>query len=52
VLLSEGRTLIKYHAKEAGMLSFDSNRHVKIFSKEAGSNPHLWGVMVSLFTNL
>ena len=29
------------------MLSFANNKPVKIFSKGAGSNPDLWGVMVS-----
>jgi len=44
--LSIGRTLIKYQAKDMGMLSFEPNREVKIFSKEAGSNPDLWGVVI------
>ena len=32
------------------MLSFSNNKPVKIFSKGAGSNPDLWGVMVSQFS--
>jgi hypothetical protein len=34
------------------MLSFASHRDVKIFSKGAGSNPQLWGVMVSMNKNI
>ena len=42
-----GKTVLKYFASEDGMLSFANNKPVKIFSKGAGSNPDLWGVMVS-----
>ena len=49
VVLGVGRTVISYHAKEAGgMLSFPAHQEVKIFSKGAGTNPDLWGVMVSI----
>ena len=46
-VIGTGRTVIKYFAKDEGMLSFANNKPVKIFSKGAGSNPDLWGVMVS-----
>ena len=46
-VIGVGRTVIKYFAKDEGMLSFSNNKPVKIFSKGAGSNPNLWGVMVS-----
>ena len=45
-MVGEGRTVLKYFANEDGMLSFANNKPVKIFSKGAGSNPELWGVMV------
>ena len=48
-MIGVGRTVIKYFAKDEGMLSFSNNKPVKIFSKGAGSNPDLWGVMVSQF---
>jgi hypothetical protein len=41
-----GKTVLKYFAKDEGMLSFANNKPVKIFSKGAGTNPNLWGVMV------
>ena len=41
-----GKTVLKYFAKDDGMLSFANNKPVKIFSKGAGTNPDLWGVMV------
>ena len=41
-----GKTVLKYFASEDGMLSFANNKPVKIFSKGAGTNPDLWGVMV------
>ena len=47
VLVGVGKTVLKYFASEDGMLSFANNKPVKIFSKGAGSNPDLWGVMVS-----
>jgi len=46
VLLGVGKTVLKYFAKDDGMLSFANNKPVKIFSKGAGTNPDLWGVMV------
>ena len=46
VLLGVGKTVLKYFAKDEGMLSFANNKPVKIFSKGAGTNPNLWGVMV------
>ena len=46
-VIGHGRTVLKYFAKDEGMLSFANNKPVKIFSKGAGSNPDLWGVMVS-----
>eukprot|EP00092_Neocalanus_flemingeri_P025250 GFUD01027382.1.p1 GENE.GFUD01027382.1~~GFUD01027382.1.p1 ORF type:complete len:1768 (+),score=522.48 GFUD01027382.1:102-5405(+) len=46
VLLGVGKTVLKYFAKDNGMLSFANNKPVKIFSKGAGSNPDLWGVMI------
>merc|ERR1711976_1155823 len=45
-VIGTGRTVIKYFAKDEGMLSFSNNKPVKIFSKGAGSNPDLWGVMI------
>ena len=47
VLVGVGKTVLKYFASEDGMLSFANNKPVKIFSKGAGSNPDLWGVVVS-----
>ena len=47
-VLSTGKTMIKFQGRELGLLSFEPNREVKIFSKDAGSNPNLWGVVVSL----
>merc|ERR1712106_1245890 len=46
VLLGVGKTVLKYFAKDDGMLSFANNKPVKIFSKGAGTNPDLWGVMI------
>merc|ERR1712106_1087984 len=46
VLLGVGKTVLKYFAKDEGMLSFANNKPVKIFSKGAGSNQNLWGVMI------
>ena len=46
-VIGHGRTVLKYFAKDEGMLSFANNKPVKIFSKGASSNPDLWGVMVS-----
>jgi len=46
VLVGVGKTVLKYFASEDGMLSFANNKPVKIFSKGAGSNPDLWGVMI------
>merc|ERR1711892_210179 len=46
VLLGVGKTVLKYFAKDDGMLSFANNKPVKIFSKGAGSNQNLWGVMI------
>ena len=43
-----GKTVLKYFAKDEGMLSFSNNKQVKIFSKGAGSRPELWGVMVRI----
>ena len=48
-VIGVGRTVLKYFAKDEGMLNFANNKPVKIFSKGAGSNPDLWGVMVRLF---
>ena len=48
MLVGVGKTVLKYFASEDGMLSFANNKPVKIFSKGAGSNPDLWGVMVGL----
>ena len=47
-VIGHGRTVLKYFAKDEGMLSFANNKPVKIFSKGAGSNPDLWGVMVRI----
>ena len=49
-LVGVGRTVVQYSAKEQGMLSFKTNKEVKIFSKGAGTKPELWGVMVSEFS--
>ena len=51
-MIGHGRTVLKYFAKDEGMLSFANNKPVKIFSKGAGSNPDLWGVMVSRQSDL
>ena len=45
-LKTKDKAVLKYFAKDEGMLSFANNKPVKIFSKGAGSNPNLWGVMV------
>ena len=45
-VIGTGKTVLKYFAKDEGMLSFANNKPVKIFSKGSGSNPDLWGVMV------
>merc|ERR1711892_324562 len=46
VLLGVGKTVLKYFAKDDRTLSFANNKPVKIFSKGAGTNPDLWGVMI------
>ena len=44
--ISEGRTLLKYHANSNSMLSFTNNQPVLIFSKGDGSQTDIWGVEV------
>ena len=51
-MIGVGRTVLKYFAKDEGMLNFANNKPVKIFSKGAGSNPDLWGVMVRLLIGI
>ncbi|XP_059094113.1 transport and Golgi organization protein 1-like isoform X1 [Tigriopus californicus] len=45
-VVSEGRTILRYHAKSPEMLSFNSDLPVKILSKEAGQDLDLWGVEI------
>ena len=44
--ISEGRTLLKYHANSNSMLSFTNNQPVLIFSKGDGTQTDIWGVEV------
>ena len=46
-VVSEGRTLLKYHANSNSMLSFGKNQNVKILSKGDGTQQDIWGVEVS-----
>ncbi|XP_076632872.1 transport and golgi organization 1 [Colletes latitarsis] len=47
VPVSLARTTIKYHAKEAELLSFDINAEVTVYSKDAGNRTDLWGVEIN-----
>ena len=47
VPVSSGRTVIKFHANQPDLLSFNMDQPVKIFSKGAGRDRELWGVEVS-----
>ncbi|XP_015601269.1 transport and Golgi organization protein 1 isoform X1 [Cephus cinctus] len=46
VPVGRGRTVIKYQSIEPGMVSFDINADVTIYSKSAGKRKDLWGVEV------
>ena len=46
-VISEGRTVLKYHANSNSMLSFGQSQPVKIFSKGDGNQQDIWGVEVS-----
>jgi hypothetical protein len=46
VLLGVGRTTGQSSTGEKGMLSYSTNQVVHIFSKEAGENTDLWGVII------
>ncbi|XP_017797794.1 PREDICTED: transport and Golgi organization protein 1 [Habropoda laboriosa] len=45
--VSLAKTIIKYNAIEPGLLSFDYNVDVKVYSKEAGERKDLWGVEIN-----
>ncbi|XP_054004129.1 LOW QUALITY PROTEIN: transport and Golgi organization protein 1 [Hylaeus anthracinus] len=47
VPVSLARTSLKYSPNEAGLLPFDINVEVKVYSKEAGSRTDLWGVEIN-----
>ena len=49
VPVSSGRTVIKFHANQPDLLSFNMDQPVKIFSKGAGRDRELWGVEVSRY---
>lgn len=45
--------MVKYYPNKAGLLQFDINVDVKVYSKEAGNRNDLWGVEVYLkFINI
>merc|ERR1711962_1594085 len=46
-VISEGRTVLKYHANSNSMLSFGQSQHVKILSKGDGSQQDIWGVEIN-----
>merc|ERR1712018_734417 len=45
--ISEGRTVLKYHANSNSMLSFTTNQPVLIFSKGEGGQSDIWGVEIN-----
>ncbi|CAL7944532.1 unnamed protein product [Xylocopa violacea] len=45
--VSLARTSIKYIPNEPGLLPFDVNVKVKVYSKEAGNRTDLWGVEIN-----
>lgn len=45
--ISLARTTIKYIPNELGLLSFNVNEKVTVYSKEAGKRKDLWGVEVN-----
>ncbi|CAG9834768.1 unnamed protein product [Diabrotica balteata] len=45
--ISLAKTLLGYNRPEKYMLSFRPNTNIKVFSKEAGSRPDLWGVEIN-----
>ncbi|XP_076641370.1 transport and golgi organization 1 [Halictus rubicundus] len=45
--ISLAKTTVKYNAPNDGMLSFDINVLVKVYSKEAGTRKDLWGVEIN-----
>lgn len=45
--ISLARTTIKYFPNESGLLSFNVNDKVTVYSKEAGKRDDLWGVEVN-----
>lgn len=46
-VISEGRTVLKYHANSNSMLSFGNGQPVRILSKGDGTQQDIWGVEVS-----
>merc|ERR1739838_1124634 len=46
-VISEGRTVLKYHANSNLMLSFGQNQQVRILSKGDGSQQDIWGVEIN-----
>lgn len=40
------KTMLNYNAIDPGMISFPRNQQVRVLSKEAGSNPEVWGIEV------
>ena len=51
-VISEGRTVLKYHANSNQMLSFGQSQPVRIFSKGDGSQQDIWGVEVREKVNI
>ncbi|XP_076665607.1 LOW QUALITY PROTEIN: transport and golgi organization 1 [Andrena cerasifolii] len=45
--VSLARTSIRYNPNEPGILPFDVNVKVKVYSKEAGNRTDLWGVEIN-----
>ncbi|GJQ84031.1 Tango1 [Trypoxylus dichotomus] len=44
--ISHAKTILKYLSGDHGVLSFDQNVDVVVYSKSAGSNMDLWGVEI------
>ncbi|KRT82015.1 hypothetical protein AMK59_5803, partial [Oryctes borbonicus] len=45
--ISHAKTILKYTSGDHGVLSFDQNVEVIVYSKSAGSNADLWGVEIN-----
>ncbi|XP_012281086.1 transport and Golgi organization protein 1 isoform X2 [Orussus abietinus] len=46
VPVSLARTIIRYNSRYAGILGFNINQEVEVFSKSAGNRMDLWGVKI------